>query len=108
MIHDREEVVGIYDAHHAEGAEVLELDADGTYIDHFIGTDGSKADCSGRWRFDADGGEPKVDLEQFVQHFPESYRKGPIGTLLGAEKKSGQVRLYLSYDRNQFYSRRST
>jgi hypothetical protein len=97
-------LVGSYSAHHNNGFETLELRSDGTYSHRFKSLDGTEKVYSSTWSFQPYGGETKVELDNFVQYFPRSHQGGPIGTLLGVEKRWGRIRLYLSYDRGQFYA----
>lgn len=106
-ITDKSQVVGLYEARHSNGIERLELRLDGTYIDRFGPSSGMAIEYSGIWRLDAYGGEPKVFLDNFKPHFPDPPNPGPIGTLLGVERRWGQTRLYLSYDRDEYYTRKS-
>ncbi len=104
------QVHGTYEANHQNGAEMLQLKSDGTYIDTFKASD--KADtttCTGVWEFEPYGGEPQVVLHNFCPHFSRD-SEAPIGgtTLLGIERNWGSMRLYLNYDRNQYYSRKSS
>jgi hypothetical protein len=97
---DRLEVPGPYKAVHKNGAETLELRPDGTYIHRVRAADGSASTQSNRWRFEPFEGEPKVALDDFTPHFPESQK---ADVLLDVEKDWGRVRLYLSYDLDQYY-----
>ena len=102
---DSSQVIGTYEAHHQNGVETLQLRPDGTYINHFKAVNGTEATNSGKWQFEPYYGEPKVSLNDFSQHFPPNSHKDTIGiTLLGIEKKWGRVRLYLSYDRDEYYT----
>jgi hypothetical protein len=104
-VEDSSELVGRYEAHHKNGAETLDLRSDGTYVHRIKMPNGTELESSANWKFDPYGGEPKVFLEHFTQHFPGSSRSNPMDTLLGAERKWGTIRLYLSYDRDLFYAK---
>lgn len=106
-ITDKSQVVGVYEARHSIGIERLELRLDGTYFYEFRPSSGMAIKYSGVWRLDPYGGEPKVFLDNFSSHFPDAPDSGPIGTLLGVERRWGQMRLYLSYDRDEYYTRKS-
>jgi hypothetical protein len=69
---------------------------------------GSEVETSANWKLDPYRGEPKVFLEHFTQHFPGSSQPSPIDTLLGVERKRRRIRLYLSYDRDLFYTKSVT
>lgn len=108
-ITDSSQIVGVYQARHPEAVETIELRADGTYIYHFNRSTGTAAEeYSATWKLEPYGGEPKVFLDNFKPRFPNAPNPGPIGTLLGIEKRWGQIRLYLSYDRDQYYTRKPT
>ena len=102
------QVIDTYEAHHQNGVETLELHSDGTYAHHFKPSNGTETTYSASWKFEPYGGEAKVFLDNFARHFPGNSQLGPIGTLLGVEKKWGRVRLYLSYDRDQYYTKRAS
>jgi hypothetical protein len=105
---DRSQVVGTYEAHHQNGVETLQLRSDRTYTHRFKAVDGTETAYSGKWEFEPYHGEPKVSLNSFSHHFPPNSHKEPIGiTLLGIEKDWGRVRLYLSYDQDQYYSQKA-
>ncbi len=105
---DSSQVIGTYEAHHQNGVETLQLRPDGTYIHHFKAVNGTETTYSGKWQFEPYYGEPKVSLNNFPQHFPPNSHKETIGiTLLGIEKDWGRVRLYLSYDRDEYYTGRA-
>jgi hypothetical protein len=103
-VNNSSEIVGKYEAHHQNGVETLELRSDGTYTHQFKSSNGNETVYSASWKLDPCGGESKVFLDHFAQHFPGSSQTGPIGTLLGVEKRWGRIRLYLSYDRDQYYT----
>jgi hypothetical protein len=106
---DRSQVIGTYEAHHQNGVETLQLRADGTYTHRFKGADGIETVYSSKWEFEPYYGEPKVSLNNFPYHFPPNSQKELAGiTLLGIEKDWGRVRLYLNYDRGQYYSEKIT
>jgi hypothetical protein len=100
---ERSEVLGDYQTEHQIGVETIELGADGTYTQHFKQKDGTDTIISDRWEFEPYNGEPKVALHDFRAHFPEDPEKTDV-TLLGIEKTWGRLRLYLSYDRDEYYS----
>jgi hypothetical protein len=100
---DPAELAGTYEAHTGDGVEKIELRRDGTYSEHFTSVDGVSSTYSNTWKFEPFGGEPKVALEGFASHFPES-PKGDV-MLLGAEEHWGGTRLYESYIRDQYYVR---
>lgn len=103
---DRSELVGKYEVQHKAGLEALELRSDGTYVHRFSPLRGGETQYSSNWRLEPYGGEPKVFVDNFVSNFPEKSEAGPIGTLLGIEKKAGRIRLYVSYDLNLYYASR--
>ncbi len=108
-ITDSSQIVGVYHAGHSDGVETIELRADGTYIYRFNGSTGTAIEeYSATWKLEPYGDEPKVFLDNFKPRFPNAPNLGPIGTLLGVEKKWKQIRLYLSYDRDQYYTRTLT
>jgi len=101
---ERSQVLGDYEAKHQNGVETIELRSNGTYTQLFKRKDGTEAKVTDTWDFEPYNGEPKVALHNFSAHFPQSPEKGADVTLLGIEKDWGRVRLYLSYDRNDYYS----
>jgi hypothetical protein len=101
---DSSQVVGTYEARHQNGVEVLELDLNGTYRHLFKASNGSETVYSASWKLEPYGGQPKVFVDNFVQHFPSDSPPVPVGTLLGVEKRWGRTRLYLSYDRDEYYT----
>jgi hypothetical protein len=106
-ISDGSQLVGVYQARHPDGVETIELRADGTYTYRFNGsTKTATEEYSATWKLEPYGGESKVSLDNFKPRFPNAPNPGPIATLLGVEKKWGQMRLYLSYDRDQYYTRK--
>jgi len=98
------ELVGKYEAHHRNGVETLELRADGTYVSEFKSSDGKEMRYSSSLKLGPDGWEPKVFFDNFVQHFPGT-QESPIGTLVGIENRGGKIRLYVSYDRDLYYTK---
>jgi hypothetical protein len=104
-VYNSSTLIGSYEAHHNLGVEKLELRSGGTYTHRFKPSDGGEKVYSSTWKFEPYDGEPKAELDNFVQYFPGSHQDGPIGTFLGIEKKWGRIRLYLSYDRDQFYTK---
>ena len=107
MVADRSQVIGTYEARHQNGVETLELHSDGTYTHRFKRSNGTETVYSASWKLDPYGGEPKVFVDNFAQHFPGNSQTAPIGTLLGVEKKWGRIRLYLSYDRDEYYTEKA-
>ena|ERR1700734_3762943 len=101
---ERSEVPGNYQTDHQNGVETIELMADGTYTQHFKGRDGTDVRSSDTWEFEPYNGEPKIALHNFRSHFLQSSEKTADVTLLGIEKDWGRIRLYLSYDRDEYYS----
>ena len=97
---DPSRLPGRYEAHHENGLEILDLRADGVYMHEFRPTIGAGSIYSNKWRFDPFGGEPRVILRDFTPHFPNS-QKGDV--LLDVDKEWGRIRLYRSYDLNQYY-----
>jgi hypothetical protein len=102
---ERPQVLGTYRAEHQNGVETIELRADGTYTQHFKQKDGPDTTISDHWEFEPYNGEPKVALHNFRTRFSQSPEKDSDITLLGIEKDWGQLHLYLSYDRGEYYSR---
>jgi hypothetical protein len=100
---DPSQIAGRYEARHQNGSETLDLRSDGTYTHEFIGANGTKSMSSNKWRFEPFEGEAKVALYDFTPEFPKSQR-GDI-VLLGVEKTWGRLRLYRSYDLDQYYVR---
>jgi hypothetical protein len=98
---DPSRLAGTYEAHHRNGSEIIELRSDGSYTQHFTAPDGMKSTYSNNWRFESFHGEPKIALQGFTSHFPES--KNADIVLLGVEKDWGRIRLYRSYDLDQYY-----
>ncbi len=96
----------MYEAHHRNGTEILELRSDGTYTQYFTASDGMKSTFSNKWRFEPFNGEPKVALQDFTSHFPESQKADVV--LLGADRDGGRMRLYRSYDLDQYYIKAPT
>jgi hypothetical protein len=103
---ERSDVVGAYVASHAGGSERIELKADGTYIYKFKPFEGHERSNTDKWEFTVLDKEQKVVLYNFYSHFPPASPGGQV-QLLGAEKHWGQFRLYVSYDRDQYYSKTS-
>jgi hypothetical protein len=101
---ERSQVLGDYQAEHQNGVETIELRPDGTYTQHFRLKDGTDEIISGSWEFEPYNGEPKIALHNFRAYFLLSPEKGADVTLLGIEKDWGRVRLYLSYNRGEYYS----
>lgn len=98
---DPSQIAGRYEARHRNGSERLDLRSDGTYSHEFIAANGTKSTSSNKWRFEAFEREPKVALFDFTPGFPGSQSGDPI--LLGVEKAWGRIRLYRSYDLDQYY-----
>lgn len=96
------QISGRYEAHHDNGFETLDLHPDGTYTHEFMARDGTKSTSSDRWKFEPFEGEPKVALYDFTPRFPHS-QSGDV--LLGVEKARGRIRLYRSYDLDQYYAK---
>jgi hypothetical protein len=101
---ERSQVLGDYQTEHQNGIETIELRADGTYTQHFKQKDGADTIISDDWEFEPYNGDPKVALHNFRTHFPQPSEKGTDVTLLGIERHWGRLRLYLSYDRDEYYS----
>jgi hypothetical protein len=101
---ERSQVLGVYKVDHQSGIETIELRSNGTYSQIFKRKDGTEATVTDTWDFEPYNGEPKVALHNFSAHFPQSPEKGADVSLLGVEKDWGRVRLYLSYDRDDYYS----
>jgi hypothetical protein len=102
---ERSQVLGEYEVEHQNGVETIELRSNGTYTQIFKRKDGTEATVTDTWDFEPYNGEPKVALHNFSAHFSQSPEKGADVTLLGIEKDWGRIRLYLSYDRDDYYSR---
>ena len=100
---DPSQIAGRYEARHQNGRETLDLRSDGTYAHEFIAANGTKSMSSNKWRFEPFEGEPKVALYDFTPEFPESQRGNIV--LLDVEKTLGRLRLYRSYDLDQYYLR---
>lgn len=101
---ERSQVLGEYQTEHQNGVETIVLRGDGTYTQHFKQKDGTDTIISDHWEFEPYSGEPRIALHNFKAHFPRSSEKEADVTLLGIEKKSGRLRLYLSYDRDEYFS----
>lgn len=101
---DSSQLYGTYEARHEAGVETLKLNPDGTYTHFFKATDQTESSHSDKWNFEPYNGDPKVSLQNFSAHFPQSSH-GPGVTLLGIERELGKTRLYLNYDRGEFYSK---
>jgi len=69
----------------------------------FTATNGTKSTSSVRWKWEPFEGEPKVALYDFTPRFPRSQSGGVV--LLGVEKAWGRIRLYRSYDLDQYYAK---
>jgi hypothetical protein len=105
---DRSQVIGTYEAHHRNGIETLELQPDGTYKHHFSAADGIETTYSNKWEFEPYYGEPQVALHNFSPYFPQNSHTEPVGiTLLGIQHGWGAIRLYLNYDRDEYYSKKA-
>jgi len=102
---DRSGVPGEYKATHADGIETLELHGDGTYTNRFRTLNGAETASSGKWGFEPYFGESKVEVYNFSSHFPNPFQTGASNSLLGIEKDWGHIRLYYSYDRDEYYSK---
>ena len=83
---------------------MIELKSDGQYTHQFKRRDGTETTASDVWEFEPYDGQPKVALHNFKAYFPQSSENGADVTLLGAEKHWGKIRLYVSYDRYEYYS----
>lgn len=106
---DRSQVIGRYEAHPTNGIEVLHLKPDGTYIESFKALTGIETTFSGRWEFEPYYGQPKVSLQDFPNRFSENSHKDLKSiTLLGIEYGwDGKLRLYFSYDRDEYLSKKT-
>jgi|HubBroStandDraft_5_1064220.scaffolds.fasta_scaffold240688_2 hypothetical protein len=102
---DPSRLAGTYEAHHRNGTEIIELSADGTYTHKFVASDGVNSTYSNNWKFERFDGEPKIALEGFTSHFPESEKSDVV--LLGVERNWGRIRLYRSYALDQYYAKSS-
>jgi len=98
---DGSKVSGTYEARHRNGVEIIELRPDGTYTQYFTAPDGMKSTFSNNWRFERFDGEPKLALQGFTSHFPEAQKADVI--LLDVDRDGGRMRLYRSYDLDQYY-----
>ena len=98
---DASKLVGRYEAHSRNGFETIELGSNGTYIQYFTSADRVKSTYSNTWKFEPIRGEPKVALRNFTSHFPESQKADVV--LLSIQKDWGRIRLYRSYDLDQYY-----
>jgi len=97
------QISGRYATRHQNGFETLDLHPDGTYMHEFTATNGTKSTSSVRWKWEPFEGEPKVALYDFTPRFPRSQSGGVV--LLGVEKAWGRIRLYRSYDLDQYYAK---
>jgi hypothetical protein len=105
---NRSEVIGTYISRHQGNVETLELHPDGTYTVRFKGAGGPDSIYSDKWNFEPYYGEPKVSLQNFSDHFPQSSPRQATGiTLLGIERAWGKIRLYRNYDRDEYFSKES-
>jgi hypothetical protein len=100
------EIPGVYKASFPTGLETLELKASGEYIQYFKATQGAESKATGKWEFEPFEGEPKVAIHDFSSHFPDSSPDKVSIVLLGVDRSWGKVRLYVSYDRDQYYSKK--
>src|SRR5437868_2174104 len=98
---DPSKLPGTYEAHFKTGVEILTLRTDGTYTQYFTPADGVTSTYSNRWKFEPFDGEPKIALQCFTSHFPES-SKGDI-VLLGVQREWDRTRPYRSYALEQYY-----
>jgi hypothetical protein len=101
---ERSQLLGNYQATHQSGVEMIELKSDGRYTHQFKRKDSTETTASDIWEFEPYDGEPKVALHNFKAYFPQSPENGTDITLLGVEKHWGKIRLYVSYDRYEYYS----
>ena len=101
---DQSEIAGTYEAHHQNGSEILQLRSNGLYVHEFKAANGVVSTNSNRWRFEPFNDESKVALYNFTSHFPVSSKRGDI-VLLDAAKDWRRVRLYISYDLDQYYKK---
>ena len=105
----RSEVTGTYVARPQGGVETLELRPDGTYTVHFKVAGAPESRYSDKWDFEPYGGESKVSLQNFPDHFSRDSREPTTGiTLLGIERDWGRIRLYKNYDRAEYYSKETS
>ena len=100
------DIPGVYEATLPTGFETLELKPDGEYVQHFKGKQGVESTVGGKWEFEPYGGEPKVAMHNFSSHFPDSSPDKVYILLLGADRSWGRIRLYYSYNLDQYYSRK--
>jgi len=104
---NRTDVIGTYEARHAAGSERIELRSDNTYGYRFKPVVGSELNSTDKWEFTDYGDGKKVALYNFYSHFPPRFPGAEI-MLLGVHKEWGQIRLYVSYDLNLYYSKISS
>ena len=103
---DPSKLTGSYEAHTSAGVETVQLNSNGTYTQYFTTATGTKSTYSGTWKFEPFGGEPKIALRDFASHFTHSPRADVV--LLSVQKDWGRVRLYRSYDLDQYYVKASS
>jgi hypothetical protein len=87
--------------------EVLELRPDGEYTQRFNGKQGVESTAAGRWEFEPYAGEGKVVMHNFSSHFPGASPDKVDAFLLGVDRNWGTIRLYFSFDRDQYYLKNS-
>jgi hypothetical protein len=98
---DPSKLPGMYEAHPDNGLEIIELRPNGTYTQYFTAANAVKATTSNSWKFEPFNGEPKIALQGFTSHFPGSPKADVV--LLGVQRNWGRIRLYRSYDLDQYY-----
>ena len=68
FVQDREEIIGTYFLRRPEGTvERLELRENGTFAQHFVGTDGTARTNDGKWTFRKADGYNAIDLSNWVR-----------------------------------------
>ena len=101
---DLSRLAGRFEASHENGFETIELRQDGSYTHYFRASAGANTIYSNSWKAEPFEGEPKVALRGFTPHFPDA--QGGDNALLDVEKDWGYIRLYRSFDLDQYYQKK--
>jgi hypothetical protein len=102
---DQGQLVGTYKASFDGKTDVLTLNSDGTYLlQRNPGREGQMVQTNS-WSLVPYGDETKISLNDFPNPLSKESEEKTSVTLLGMEKKRDELRLYLSYDRDWYYSK---
>lgn len=100
----RDEVIGKYAANHGRGQDLLEIRADGKWVQRYVGADGTELMSEGPWEFESHDGTDWITFREFTLRATEQLGiKGLWGTTPTASWWSGRVRLGIDDDLGYYY-----